>query len=202
MDYCTIVVPMSFCWLLRGIFLGLICFPVSAHADVVLSRLTWEISLQAKKQKGVYHHVQSWLLPPRFPLESRSRILVTLVNKGPREEEAVLLRYVLSARLVPISSTDPGTGTWTIPFLLEDRHVPRALGVHSVQNIPIYFNRKVSAYLKKAYQAGFWPDALKIQVLVEPRRGDTLKGHLLDAILPIIWRPAPASGIKTERRHE
>jgi hypothetical protein len=40
------------------------------------------------------------------------------------------------------------------------------------------------------FLAGFWPDALNIQVMVEPRLGEDIIHKIFDRTLPVAWRAA------------
>jgi len=145
-----------------------------------------------RKQRRNYHDIREWLLPPSERLKLRPRVVVTLDNHGDAPENAVLLHYSFSARLRPIGKEGPGR--WTVPFLLEERRVPRLLPGSGTE-VPLYLNRvALRAYLSRMYRAGFWPDAFKVKVLLEPRPGESLKDRFLERTLKVIWKASSAGG--------
>lgn len=169
---------------------------VDAGAAVTLQELRWQLPTGAATAKPVWHDAAGgWLQPPAAKLLRPPRLLVTLLNGGGKAEEAVLLRYTVSARL---ASAQGGTqGVWTLPFVLEERRVPKVKASAALQ-VPITLNRALfDAYLKRMLRSGFWPDALRMQVMVEPRPGDSsFEGRVAEAEMSVLWKQPGSGGTK------
>ncbi len=125
--------------------------------------------------------LQRLRLSPGDKLPARLGGLVKLLNRGPVAEEGILLRYVVSARVSP---TDGGEAAWSLPFVLETRRVPK-IGSNQVLEVAIDASTMIDLYLKKLGREGWWLDALKLDVLLEPRKDDPKKLQLLSAELPV-----------------
>ena len=169
-------------------FACFLCAP-SAFAEVVLADLGWQFAIQIKKQRRKYHDIEAWIFPPGSKRKVRVRAMATVLNKSASDERAVLLRYAFSARLKKIGAR--GEGTWTIPFVVEERRIPRIRGGASLP-VELYLNRVAfDAYIKRMHRAGFWPDAFRVKVMIEPRAGETLNERILETGLPVIWKSIP-----------
>ena len=104
--------------------------------------------------------------PPK--LDNRLRARLVLKNAGPLEE-GLLLRYSMTARVAPVQGA-PADGTWTVPFHVEERHVPK-IGADKTLEVPLEASPALNDYLNRIGRAGWWPDRIKIQVMLEPREG-------------------------------
>jgi hypothetical protein len=61
----------------------------------------------------------------------------------------------------------------------------------SDMDVPLPINRvALYAYLGRMFRAGYWPDAFKVQIMVEPRAGESFDGRLLEKELSVIWETA------------
>lgn len=165
--------------------------PVSA--EVTIDRMNWQLALQMRKQKRIYHDISQWLFPPSPKVKTRPRALVRLSNKSGKAETAVLLRYSITPRLRRIGTSEKGL--WMVPFVVEERRIPNLKGGQS-KDIPLYLNRVAfGAYLKRMYRAGYWPDALRVEVMIEPKPGETFSKRLRRAVLPILWKASAAKDL-------
>jgi hypothetical protein len=156
-----------------------------AHADILIRDVNWQLALQVAKKKRNYHDIRQWLFPPTDKAKIRARAMVRLGNRGNSDEAAVLLKYVFVARLRKIGSKKEGV--WTVPFHLEEKRITifKKLS-EKVVSLPI--NRvALNAYLKRMYRAGYWPDAFRVKVMVEPRTGESFTGRIMEKDLPVIW---------------
>ncbi|MEI7483009.1 MAG: hypothetical protein WCK75_11785, partial [Elusimicrobiota bacterium] len=61
-------------------------------------------------------------------------------------------------------------GFWAVPFRVEELRISRIQpgGVYEARLIHFVLNEQ----LKKLKNTGFWVDALKLQVMLDPRQGD------------------------------
>jgi len=165
---------------------GLWACPVLVGAEVRIGDVGWQVALDVRNPKSPFHDISQWMFPPSPTVRVRPRIMVKLLNDASRPETAMLLRYAFSARLKRIGDEAPGT--WAVPFVVEERHVPR-VGPGASLKVPVNVNRvAMTAYLKRMYRAGFWPDAFRANVMVEPRPGDRLDGRIVEKPLPVQWK--------------
>lgn len=159
----------------------------TARAQIRVGEPGWQLSLEGKKQRGVYHDIAQWLFPPDPRSKQRPRAVIRLVNEGGGAQTALLLRYVFAARLRKIGREEEGI--WAIPFIVEERRIPR-LPARAEQAVPLYMNRvALKTYLDRMYRTGFWPDAVMVRVMLEPRPGETLAGRIVEKTLPVLWKP-------------
>lgn len=165
------------------------CFLTApASAGVSISSAALEVSISAKKGNAVFHTVENLLLPPDAQPAARLRAVLTIANEGARVESGAVIRFALSARLRRIG-TD-GEGVWELPFLLEQRHVPQIKRGRGL-NIFLPINRvAVVTYLKRLRAAGYWPDSLRVEAVIEPRVGtEDLAGRAAAKTIVVDWRP-------------
>lgn len=161
-----------------------------ALAQVAVRGVRWQVGLKSGKPGGVFHDAKTWLLPPGSA-GGRVRAMVSLSNRGARSQDAVLVRFSVSARL---AKEPGGESLWAVPFILEDRRVPKIRAGAGLE-VAVPVNRAaLAAYLQRLHGAGFWPDALRIEVMVEPRRGEELSERLASETLTVLWKPAPGQG--------
>ena len=162
------------------VFAAISFMAVSGHAEVQLQKIEWRL---AKKTKG---------RPPRYEtlsalkLEGENvpgRLLakLTLFNRGPQPEEGILLRYSVAARLAPKNSSQGGI--WAVSFMLDERRIPK-LGANQVQEVPLELPM-LGLYLIRIFREGFKPLEIKIQVMLEPRQGQTMPIKTLESILAL-----------------
>jgi hypothetical protein len=176
--------------LLLLVILVVTSLPTLIRAEVSIESSRWQLPV-GRPTKPVWHDVSAWLLPPNGSVAAAPRLELRLRNAAGKADEAMLLRYIVTARLVPI--VGGGEGVWAIPFILEDRRVP-TIRAGETRPVPAGLNRAVlGAYLKRMARAGYWPDALRLQVMLEPRPGEsTLQGRIHESVLPVLWKQQAA----------
>lgn len=166
---------------------AIVACPGAVFSEVLLKSAAWSLGRQGEMGRRVYESIDRWEQPPAAKLSGKLRVVVTLVNRGPKAAKAVLLRYCVSARLVHSKDTTR-EGLWTVPVRLQEKRIPM-LRANQALDVPID-NLLPESYFKKAHLSGFWPDALRLQVMVEPRLGEGLEERLLERTLPIRWKEA------------
>ena len=169
--------------ILRALWVLALVSPLPASAELVLRSVSWQLPSAKGASRRGYQPIERWIQPPSAKVVSRPRVMVTVVNRGPKPAEGAVLRYAIAARQFKIGQTG-GEGTWTVPFYLAERRVAR-VGANEVKEVPIN-DLVIDVFLKKAFRAGYWPDALRIQVMVEPRSGEGLEQRILEATLPVV----------------
>ena len=141
----------------------------AAPAQLSLDAVRWQIG---KVARGRVSWADGRLLaegPPK--LASRLRARLVLRNKGTAPVEGVLLRYSMTARLVPSASPE-AAGTWAIPFSVDERRVP-VIGAGKTIDVPLESAAALDLYLRHLARAGWWPDRIKLQVMLDPRPGSS-----------------------------
>jgi len=153
---------------------------------VDIAGVKWQRGLEKKGvSKRVFEDI-SWLrIATDNPSVKNLRILVALTNRGDKPVEGSVLRCAFSLRLAKAGA---GEGVWTVPFLVEERRVARIKPGNS-SDVNVY-NIDMKPYLARLKGTGFWPDAVKVQLMVEPRRGDELTGVIYESVLPVSGGPA------------
>lgn len=163
-----------------------------SRAEVSLKEIHWGF-WRGTKDRHAPQYLQEpdrWIQPPAGKVLTMPRVVVTLVNRGPAPAEGVVLRYAISARIVSIK-TPGGRGTWGVPIWVDRRRVPF---LKPNQSLDIQLDptgeMRLATSMKEMFRAGFWPDALNIQVMVEPRLGEDIAHKTSDRTLPVAWRAA------------
>jgi hypothetical protein len=142
----------------------------AVRADVVVTGVDWVV--QPGGRGTAYQPAKEWKQAPASTLALKPRVVVTLENKGNTTEEAIVFSYAVSAKLVDIHTPD-AEGVWTVPFLTEDHRIP---WLRAGKNLDVRVDSLLLAtYLRKVYRAGFWPKAIRIQVMPEARPGDAIQ---------------------------
>ncbi|OGS36279.1 MAG: hypothetical protein A2506_10200 [Elusimicrobia bacterium RIFOXYD12_FULL_66_9] len=139
-----------------------------ASAELVLESVHWQVG------RLVRGRVASWVDvkvledgPPR--MESRLRARLVLKNRGPQTSEGILLSYSLTPRLAQTGAA-MSDGVWGIPFLIEERRVPK-VGPNKIIEVPLETSPGLSLYLRRLSRSGWWPDRLRLQVMLVPHPG-------------------------------
>lgn len=165
-------------------------FALPASAGVSVSSAAIEVSISASKGRAVFHAVESLFLPPDAKPAARLRAVLSVDNDGPRVESGAVVRFALSTRIRRVGGD--GEGRWTVPFLLEERHLPQVKRGRGVP-VALPFNRvAIVQHLKTLRAAGYWPDALRLEAVFAPRAGEGLDGRMATKTIPVDWKPAPA----------
>lgn len=138
-----------------------------ASAEIVLEGVHWQAGRVEGGRVAAWQDIKVLVDgPPK--LDNRLRARLVLKNRGPKAEEGILLRYSLTARVGP--SDKPGDGAWAVPFAVEERRVPK-VGPNQVVEVPLEAGAQLELYVRRLARAGWWPDRLKLQVMLEPHAG-------------------------------
>jgi hypothetical protein len=139
-----------------------------ARAELFLESASWQRARADKGAAVVWEDVSS-LADAAPKLDARLRARVTLKNRGPKSAEGILLRYSMTGRVAP--TADPkGEGAWGIPFMVDEKRVPK-IGPNKTLDVYLTTSPALELYLAKLARAGWWPDRVKLQVMIEPHRG-------------------------------
>ena len=139
---------------------------VPASADVVLQSVHWQIGRVEAGRVASWQDVRT--LPGALKPGDRLRARLSLKNGGDGSEEGLLLRYSIVARVQPEGGAPEGS--WAVPFDVDEKRVAK-IGAGKVLDVPLDASSAVELYLRRVARAGWSPDRLKIQVMLEPHRG-------------------------------
>lgn len=157
-----------------------VTMPAGVSAELVLRAVSWQLpTLRGVRPKG-FETVNVWRQPAAVAVARKPRVMVTVANRGPKGADGTVLRYTVAGRMTRVGEAGR-EGTWTLPFYLSERRVAH-VGANQVKDIPIN-DLVLDVFLKKSFRAGYWPDALKFQVMVEPRSGERLEQRILESTL-------------------
>lgn len=152
-----------------------------ARAELFLEKASWQLARAEKGRPVIWEDASSVVdAPPK--IESRLRARVTLKNRGPKAAEGVLIRYSMTGRVAPIDGSAP-EGTWGVPFAVSERRVPK-VGPNKTLDVHLTTSPALELYLAKLARAGWWPDRVKLQVMIEPHRG-AVAVQALETILEV-----------------
>lgn len=140
-----------------------------AEAGIVLEGVHWQAGPAETVRAGAWRDVKVLRNnPPR--LESGLRARLVLSNDGPTPEEGLLIRYSMTARVSPIAGA-PAAGAWAIPFVVDEKRVP-VVAPDSMIDVVLETGTALRLYVRRLARAGWWPDQVKLQVMLEPRPGE------------------------------
>ncbi len=156
----------------------------ACRAEVELESVRWQLA-QREPGQGLKapkpEDIAALSIDPGGQLSGRLRGTLRLLNRGPAVE-AILLRYSVSAKIAPLDKNQPAT--WALPFVLGDRRVPK-IDANQYLEIPLDPTADVEIYLKNVFREGYWPEELKIEVMVQPRRDAKAQLKILESELPL-----------------
>jgi hypothetical protein len=140
----------------------------AASAEIALEGVHWQVGRVEGARVTAWQDVKVLLDgPPR--LDNRLRARLVLKNRGMKEEDGLLLRYSLTARVAPAEGAEMD-GSWAIPFTVDEKRVPK-VGADKMLEVPLDAGPALDLYLRRLARSGWWPDRIKIQVMLEPRAG-------------------------------
>jgi hypothetical protein len=140
----------------------------NARAELLLESVSWQRA-RVEKTRVVGWEDAGRLVDGPPKLDTRLRARLTLKNRGPEAAEGILLRYSMTGRISPVAAVKP-EGAWGIPFMVDEKRVPK-VGPNKTQDVYLTTSPALELYLAKLARAGWWPDRVKLQVMIEPHPG-------------------------------
>ena len=137
----------------------------AARAELELESVHWQAGHVEDGRVTSWRDVKTLAQAPKPADRMRARLV--LKNDGPQNEEGLLLRYSLTARVL---LGDGGAGAWAVPFIVDEKRVPK-IGAEKTIEVPLDSGPALDLYLRRVARAGWRTDALKIQVMLEPHQG-------------------------------
>jgi hypothetical protein len=64
-------------------------------------------------------------------------------------------------------------GTWGVPFAVDEKRVPK-VGPNKTQDVFLTTSPALELYMAKLARSGWWPDRVKLQVMAEPHRDESV----------------------------
>lgn len=156
----------------------------NAAAAVELQKLGWQMTpVQGPRaQVKTAKPIERLLIDPvKGKVPGRLLGWATLLNRG-TPTEGILLRYSVTGKIAPMEGGHEPA--WVLPYMLETRRVPRAAANRHLE-VPLDATALTELYLKKLRREGYSLKELKMQVMLEPRKGVAGPVQLLEAVLPV-----------------
>lgn len=136
-----------------------------AAAELVLDGVGWQSGrVERPPRPTKFEDAAAVALPAKGAPRLRAKAM--LKNRGPKSMEGILLRYVVSARLISLNAAD-GEGSWAVPFLVDERRVPK-IGPNKILEVPLITSPHIEQYLRRVARQGFRADRLRLQAMIEP----------------------------------
>jgi len=152
------------------------------RAQVQISTIGWQISRTEGKVALPFETITELKLEPYRKYLNKFRAVVTAQNSSAKPAGGLVVRCALSLHLVKFSvAADPGF--WAVPFRVEELRISRIKPGASYEAKLIHFT--LNEQLSKLKNSGFWVDALKLQVMLEPRPGDEPARIMKETVISI-----------------
>jgi hypothetical protein len=151
--------------LVLGAVLAAVAAAGAAPAFAELEGAGWQAGQPQRPPRPVlWADAENAALPKKGP--SRLRAKALLKNRGPKSVEGILLRYVVSARLITARTDVAAEAAWALPFSVAERRVPK-IGPNQVLEVPLTVTPALEDYLKRIKRQGMRANGLKVQVQIE-----------------------------------
>ena len=157
-----------------------LCSPL--RAQVQINKVDWQTSRAEGKITRPFETITELKLAPYQKYLNKFRAVVTAQNASAKPAGGLVLRCALSLHLIKISDASDG-GFWAVPFRVEELRISRIKpgGVYDAKLIHFELNEQLS----KLKNTGFWVDALKLQVMLDPKPGDDPAKIMKEAVISI-----------------
>lgn len=152
----------------------------AASAQLSLESVHWQAGRVEPGRAASWADAAS--LPGAPKAGQRLRARLVLKNDGPQLEEGLLLRYSLTARVLPVEG-GAAEGAWGAPFDVDEKRVPE-VGAGKTVEVPLDAWPALDLFLRRLAREGWRADEIKIQVMLEPRRGEKAL-QLVEAVLDL-----------------
>ena len=155
----------------------LVCSSVFAAPEIV--NVKWQKSYK-QDGKVKFEDLNKIIISSDGKNKENLRLLITLKNLENKPIEGIVIRAAFSMRLAK-----PGTdsGAWAVPFYIDERRVAKInAGQQFNAAIP---NMDLNNYLNRLKNSDYWINALKAEIMIEPRKGDDILKNTAQSILPV-----------------
>ena len=163
--------------------------PTVLFAKTVISGLAWETSPASVKPSTSTVYSEITELPVKGLSFDRLRAVVSLNNSADKKEMGIVLRYSLRIQL---KNEETGEIFWEVPYHADTLRIPVVkAGITKDAKINS-LNLKFKEQLKRLQNTGYVPVAIKLEIMLAPRKGVSEDGRIEESILPIMYENAPA----------
>ncbi|PIS47953.1 MAG: hypothetical protein COT17_00780 [Elusimicrobia bacterium CG08_land_8_20_14_0_20_51_18] len=151
------------------LFLALVlCGQAAAAQGVRICGSELEYSKGKVKNASIYYKASEILLNSRDKLLYKYRLAVNLKNESPVLADGLVFRYAVFSKIK--KSTGSAEGIWSVPFYSGEVRVSK-MGPSSGKKIYI-LNFDLAEQLRKIRNSGFEIEAVKIEIMKEPKKED------------------------------
>ncbi|HAH31962.1 MAG TPA: hypothetical protein DCL44_06585 [Elusimicrobia bacterium] len=157
-------------------------FSMSVSAQVRVAAVSWEASSPQAKTWTPFMPITGLKLQTHKKMTDKLRAIFTVRNSSMSAVEGIVLRYSLRLRLIK-AGDNLENGVWSVPFRVEELRLAKVGAGESRQVRATRF--ELNGQIKKLVGAGFWFDALKLEVMVDPRYGDGLSGIVQESVIAV-----------------
>ncbi|MCK4935770.1 MAG: hypothetical protein KAR84_02860 [Elusimicrobiales bacterium] len=165
--------------IVNGSLLVFMC-SAAAFAQITIEDVNWQVSKIVGAKRLPFVKVKEVLIKPEGKINEKIRILVSVRNEGNKVVEGLVLRYALKFKIVKLNSADD-TAIWSVPFRIEELRISKIKSSRE-QTVKI-LNTGINTELKKLRSNGFWIDAIGMEIMIEPRKGDDLNKNIHQSVI-------------------
>lgn len=165
--------------IVNGSLLVFMC-SAAAFAQITIEDVNWQVSKIVGAKRLPFVKVKEVLIKPEGKINEKIRILVSVRNEGNKVVEGLVLRYALKFKIVKLNSADD-TAVWSVPFRIEELRISK-IKPSREQTVKI-LNTGINTELKKLRSNGFWIDAIGMEIMIEPRKGDDLNKNIHQSVI-------------------
>lgn len=170
----------------KTIFL-LVCLaalPQSGFAAIEFGAIRWQRSVSEKTGPKIkFADARELRLARDGKTFGKIRIVVPVRNTGARPLEGNIFRCAFSMRLAKEGDASK-QGVWGVPFIIEERRVAKIKPFVESEIAVSHIDLQV--YLKRIRESGFWPDALKVSIMIEPKAGDETLSGIAESVINVV----------------
>ncbi|MBI4376718.1 MAG: hypothetical protein HY549_09750 [Elusimicrobia bacterium] len=141
----------------------------AACAQLELQKAQWQLARWDNGRPKEAENISHLSLTPGVPSRARISARLTLLSRG-GAVEGRLLRYSIAAKIASLEN--PQEAAWAVPFGIGEKKIPK-IGPNRAHETQIDLSAPVRRYLNQLHRSGYWPQEIKLQVMLEPRRGET-----------------------------
>lgn len=164
--------------------LSAVCFVFAPRlsAQVRLTGIDWQVSKVQEPKKLLFEVIPDIRLEPYQKFPYKLRAVIRVRNASAKPAGGLVLRCALSLHIVRLS--DPADqGFWAVPFKVEELRISKI--APSASYDAKLLHSQLNEQLKKLVNTGFWADALRLAVMLEPRQGDSPAEIMRESVINI-----------------
>ena len=153
-----------------------------AAAQTELTGINWEVSKLEGKNRAPFTSVTALRASPELKFTDRLRAIVALRNASAAPVEGLVLRYAVRLRLIKKGDA-PEKAFWGAPCYFEEVRVTKINPASERQVKLLRFD--LAEQLRRLRNTGFYPTAIKLEVMIGPRLGDSPESITRESALEI-----------------